>query len=139
MAPADQLRAATPPRPTSVTADAGVRARLEALEARIAALEAQEAARTQRQRIAGLRRGDQALAAQLLPALAFRLGSCEFLSDYLSETRDPNLRYIVAGRSTKTIGRLLSRIEGVAFGDDVLEAAGKVNNRRQWRVRRIVS
>jgi hypothetical protein len=128
-------------RDVTTSADVDVLARrLAALEAEVAMLKAAEAARVQRQCVAGLRRADAALGARLLQALALALDpDTPFQSDFLSESRDVNLRFIVAGRSTKTIGRLLSRIEGVPLGGFVLVADGMVNGRRQWIVRRIVS
>lgn len=128
----------TSPRPLAHDVDTPAWAL--ALEARIATLEARESARDGRQRLAGLRRGDAALGARLLAALAIVLDpDSSFQSDFVGDSRDSNLRYIVDGRSTKKLGRLLARIEGVPLGEFVLVADGRVNNRRQWIVRRVVS
>jgi hypothetical protein len=111
---------------------------LSAVEQRVAALEATEAARQQRQRLKGLRRGDAALVARLLAAIAQAWATTPFLSEHLHESLDVNLRYLLAGRSTRKIGRLLGRAEGMPFGAFVVEAAGKVGNRRQWVVKKVV-
>ncbi len=114
-------------------------AEVSALRAEVAALKAAEAERELRARGAALRRGDAALGTRLLHALAIVLDpDTPFQSDFVSESRDANLRYIVGGRSTRKIGRLLSRIEGISLDGLVLVADGMVNNRRQWIVRRIV-
>jgi hypothetical protein len=103
-----------------------------ATDARIATLEQQIV-------YARLLPGDATLATTLLPALAVALGEESFLSDFLSDTRDPNLRFIIGRRSTKSVGGFLRRIEGLAFNGWMIVGDGKLHNRRQWRVRRVVT
>src|SRR6516225_4154358 len=77
------------------------------LRERLAAVEARDAARA-----TGLLPGDAALAIALLPALDVVLGAAPFLADFISETRDPAVHYIVGCRSTRSVGRFLARIAG---------------------------
>jgi hypothetical protein len=123
--------------------DDAVDARVERLERevhelrdRLAAVEARDAARA-----AGLLAGDAALAIALLPALDVVLGGADpFLADFVSDTRDPNVRFILGRRrSTKSIGKWLARIEGHAFAGFVVVDAGKVRNCRQWRLQRVLT
>jgi hypothetical protein len=109
---------------------------IAALVADVAVLKAAEAARVQRQQVAGLRRGDAAALVKILPAIAGAWGSEPFLSEHLADTA--GLRIVLAGRSPKKIGRLLARAEGVPLAGYVVEADGKDGNRRRWRVRGVL-
>jgi len=82
---------------------------------------------------------DAALATKLLPVLAIAVGDDPFLADFISETQDATICFVIGRRSTKSIGRLLSRIEGLPFGGYVVVKDGRLHNRRQWRVRRAIS
>jgi hypothetical protein len=100
---------------------------------RFAALEQQVADRRN-----GLLPGDASLATALLPALAIVLGGEAFLADFVADVQDPNVRFIAGHRSTQAIGKFLARIQGRAFGGFLLAPDGRVHNRRQWRLRRVV-
>jgi hypothetical protein len=103
-------------------------------------VERQVAALTLAAAHAHLHRDDAPLAMRLLPALHIEIGAEWFESDFLSETQDANLRFIVGTRSSKSVGKFLRRIAGLEFNGHVLDAdTGKRRNRRQWRVRQIVS
>jgi hypothetical protein len=106
----------------------------EKTDARIAALTQQLADNRE-----GLLPGDRALAHALLPALALELGDECFLADFIAETQSANLRAIVGARGTKSVGRFLSRIAGLTFDGLTIVGDGKLHNRRQWRVRRVVA
>jgi hypothetical protein len=121
------LRATTIPAPD---ADLGVRRELAELRARVEVLE-------QRVRSEPIP-ADDTLALQLVPALALILDDTPFMADFVSDTQDPNIRFIVGKRSARSIGKFLSRIKGRTFGDYVIIADGKSYNRHQWRLRRAV-
>jgi len=114
--------------PTTIRQPADLQQQIAELRRQLAQLEAQ--ARSAR---------DAALATALLPALAFAVGDEPFQADDISEAREPNIRYVVGRCSTRSIGKFLCRIQGRPFGGYVIVDVGKVFNRRQWRLQRIVS
>jgi BMFP domain-containing protein YqiC len=117
-----------------VSSDQALAARCAALEARVAALEAAEQQRQQRQRVAGLRRGDAAFLVRLIPALRSLMGSEEFLARDLVDSEHPLVVRLVAGRSKKTLGRLLARAEGVAIGEYAIAGCGRELGVKKYRI-----
>jgi len=110
---------------------------VEQLEQRIAQLEqrlvALEAARASR-RAARRRRGDAAVLARLVPALRALIGSAEFAACDLAETRDVTVRAALGTSSPKTIGRLLTRADGVEIDGCVIVACGDERGARLYRL-----
>lgn len=86
-----------------------------------------------------LSRDDRALLARLLPAIAGVLGSEQFTSRDLAATSAPGLRFVLRGLSVKSIGRLLSRSEGVPIDGWLVERCGVEINVALWRVVATVS
>jgi len=81
-----------------------------------------------------LTRGDRALLAQLLPAIAGALGSEEFCSRDLTCHSAPALRLVLRQRSAKSIGKLLARAEGIPIADFVVQRRGTELRVGLWRV-----
>jgi hypothetical protein len=111
---------------------AALEARLHALETRVMVLEAAEAARA---------RGRQAngrLLSQLLTAIVIVWDyDYPFLAEHLHEAPDPNLRFLLNGRSVKAIGKLLASAHGRVFDGRQLVPEDPVDGRRQWSVRQV--
>jgi hypothetical protein len=81
---------------------------------------------------------DAALANALLPVLAIAIGDEVFESDFVSESRDASLRFIIGTRSTMSVGKFLGRIKDRTFaGFVVVVEHGRLHNRTQWRLRRV--
>jgi hypothetical protein len=103
-----------------------VQIRVLELERRVRALEAAEAAR----RRSRLRPGDVPALAKILPAVIGALGSEPFVSSDLVELARDNVGLAaVLGRSSKQLGRLFARAEGLELGGYLVERGA-----RCWRV-----
>lgn len=94
--------------------------------------------RRERPTTSTLSRGDRERLARLLPAIAGALGSTEFASRDL-RADVPALRVALRGVSVKSIGRLLSRAEGIPIDGWVVERYGTEINVTLWRVLASVS
>jgi hypothetical protein len=76
------------------------------------------------------------MMARLLAAIDDEWGDEPFFAEHLSA--EPNIAFILRGRSCKSIGRLLARSGGKTFGGFALVDEGRVDGRRRWSVRRAV-
>lgn len=82
-----------------------------------------------------LSRADQEALTRLLPAVTGLLGSEWFLARDLCADSRPALRLVLADHLTsKRLGRLLLRADGVAIGGFVVERGGLELGSTLWRV-----
>lgn len=88
----------------------------------------------QRRPIVPLSRGDRAVLAKMLPAIAGVYGSETFSARDLSEDDRPAVRLVVKGRSVKQIGKLLSRADGIGMGGLMLQRQGLEFQVTTWRI-----
>ena len=86
------------------------------------------------QRPSSLSRADRAALGRILPAVAGTLGSEWFLARDLRADSRPALRLVLADLTSKRLGRLLLRADGVAIGGFVVERGGRELGSTLWRV-----
>jgi hypothetical protein len=77
----------------------------------------------------------ESLTANLLAAIDAAWGADTFLAEHL--LGDANFRYILVGRSCRSIGKLLARSRGKTFGGLRLVDRGRVDGLCRWSVERV--
>lgn len=105
-----------------------IAARLERIEAAIC--------RPRQER--SLSGADRRRLSGALPAIGGGYGSESFAVRDLSEDGLPGLQVVLAGLSSKAIGQLFLRAEGIPVDGYVIERAEKVAGVVQWRISRVV-
>ncbi|HXG70040.1 MAG TPA: hypothetical protein VNJ04_05430 [Gemmatimonadaceae bacterium] len=106
----------------------------DVLEDTLAVLQAIRGLLERQQRPSSLSRADRAVLVRLLPAIAGALGSEWFLSRDLLADHRPAMRLVLADLSSKRLGRLLLRADGVVIDGFVIERGGKELGATLFRV-----
>lgn len=106
----------------------------DVLDDMLAELRAIHALLERQQRPSSLSRADRAALGRILPAITGTLGSEWFLARDLRADSRPALRLVLADLTSKRLGRLLLRADGVAIGGFVVERGGLELGSTLWRV-----
>ena len=85
-----------------------------------------------------LSRADRDRLGALLPVVAAVVGPDGFLVRELLQLESPGLALVLAGCSSRSLGRLLRRGEGVPVGGYVVERLGQESGAVLWRVLKVV-
>jgi hypothetical protein len=86
-----------------------------------------------------LSRADRDRLARILPVVAGAVGSAPFLARELLEHPSAGLGLVLAGSSSRSLGRLLRRAEGQPVAGYVVEQVGIEAGAKLWSVSKVVS
>ena len=86
-----------------------------------------------------LSRADRDRLARILPVVAGLMGSAPFLARELLEHPSAGLGLVLAGSSSRSLGRLLRRAEGQPVAGYVVEQVGIEGGAVLWSVSKVVS
>ena len=86
-----------------------------------------------------LSRADHVRLAALLPVIAGAVGSAPFLARELLEHPSAGLGLVLAGSSSRSLGRLLRRAEGQPVAGFVVQQVGQESGAKLRSVSKVVS